>query len=515
MATVLAQPKNEAEASAQAAKAQQIGVPDPIKQERLKQLWSRRSELTTEQRLKVEQALQESGISPEESKQMVPPEEPGAMQVLNEDYVQPAMEGLKTFGKENALPLGMQLGAQALGSRLGIPTSVSGPAGAAAGTYLNYMTGITKPPEESLTGLPTTLEGPLATGLLTAGANLLTKPVLTNLPGSQAGRQEIGTGQLQKLESSVRPPTPRPSSAMYDALATGPNPKVPMGPLSSKLVELRKEFGDLARNQKLGPTVAGKATDKSSGIIGKIKSYQDNLTYYRGGWPIDKLRNEMKALNGDIGAAEASGGAELGALRSMKKAMWESLEQSGTSSAPLRKANQQFMHEIASDELADILQKKGMSFKQTHGYLLPEVNPAAIKNALEKLPEDSLITKHLKAQLPAIQKTLDELAAIPKLESEGSISTKLGSPGRLIAGAAAGAGGALFGGGMVGTAAGAATGIAAYEAISKLLMSPRGRSLIVNVLKAQNGHWTSTTTSLLVNAASHPLYDIVNPSETN
>lgn len=513
MGVVLAQPQNASDEAAQAAKAQQMGAPDPIKQERLRQLWSRRSELTTEQRAKVEQALQESGITPEESHQMLPPEEPGAMQVLNEDYLQPAMEGLKTFGKENALPLGLQLGAQAIGSRFGIPSAVTGPVGAAAGTYLNYPLGLTKPPEESLTGLPPTLEGPLATGLLTAGANLLTKPTLTNLPGSQAARQEIGTGQLQKLESSIRPPAPRPSGALYDALATGPNPKVPMGALATKLNELRAEFSDLARNQKLGPSVAGKATDKSTGILGKVKSYQDNLQYYRGGWPLDKLRNEMKALNGDIGAAEAAGGAELGALRSIKKAMWESLEQSGAASAPLRKANQQFVHELASDELADILQKKGMSFKQTHGYLLPEVNPAAIKNALEKLPEYSLITKHLQSQLPAIQKTLDELAAIPKLESEGGISTKLGSPGRLIAGASAGATGALVGGGMVGTAAGAAAGIAAYEAVSKLLMTPRGRSLIVNLLKAQNGHWTSTTTSILANAASHPLYSIANPSD--
>lgn len=511
MAIVLAAPKNTTEEMAQVEKAQQMGAPDPVKLERLRQLFARRSELTAEQRQNVERAMQESGIDAESAQKILPPEPPSAMQVLNEDYLQPAIEGLKTFGKENVLPLGLQLGSQAIGSRFGVPTSVSGPIGAGVGKYLNYPLGLEKAPEESLTGLPPTLEGPLATGLLTAGANLLTRPALTSLPGAQAGKQELGATKLQTLEQGLRPATPAPSAAMYNALATGPNPTVPMGPLSQTLTRLRDEFGGLARNQKLGPAPVTGTADKMTGVLGRIKTYQNNLKYYAKNWPLDKLRNEMKALNDDIGTAEASGGADLGALRSIKKAMWESLEQSGTSSAPLRAANKQYMHEIASDELANMLKTKGLTFKQTHGYLIPEVNPSAVKNALSKLPEDSLITKSLAKQLPAIQKTLDELASIPKLESEGGISTKFGSPGRLVAGLGSAAIGGLLGSGITGSAAGAATGIGLYEATAKLLMSPKGRAFMVNLLKANGGHWTSTMTSMIVNASSNELYRTMNP----
>lgn len=511
MAMVLAQPKTEGEEAAQVEKAQAMGAPDPVKQERLRQLFARRSELTNEQRAQVEQAIRDSGIDVETAQKILPSDPPSAMQVLNEDYVQPAVAGLKAFGKENVLPLGLQLSAQAVGSRFGIPSSISGPIGAGVGKYLNYPLGLEKAPEESITGLPPTLEGPLATMLLTGGVNLLTRPALTNLPGAQAGKQELGASKLRTLEQNLRPAVPPPSEALYQAISAGPQPKIPMGPLSTSLTKLRNEFGSLARNQKLGPTAIGGPVEKSAGILGKIRQYQQNLTYYQGGWPLEKFRNEMKALNADIGSAEASGGADLGALRSMKKAMWDSLEQSGAGSAPLKAANTQYMHEIASDELANILKTKGLTFKQTHGYLLPEVNPAAVKNALTKLPEDSLITKSLSKQLPAIQKTLDELASIPKLESEGGISTKFGSPGRLVAGLGSGAIGAALGGGIPGSAAGAAAGIGVYEATAKLLMSPRGRAFMVNLLKANGGHWTSTMTSMVTNAASNELYGAMNP----
>lgn len=479
-------------------------VADPIKQARLKQLFQRRAELTPEQQSRLDEEMQKSGIPTD----IVKP--PSAGQVLYEDYVEPIASGLKSFTKENALPMAGQLGGMAIGSRLGAPLA-GGAIGAAAGTALNYPLGLAKPPEESLTGLPPEVEAPLTTGLLTYGAGHLTKPVLTHLPGTQAGRQEMGAGQLKTLESSLRTASPAPSSQIYESLATGPNPKIGMQPLLDTLKSLRTEFGGLARNQKLGPSVAGKPTDKMTGVLGKIKQYQDNLSYYGKGWPLDKLRNEMKALNADIGAAEASGGAELGALRSMKKAMWESLEASGANSVPLRAANEKFMKEIASDELADILQKKALSFKQTHGFLLPEVNPAAVKNAIKNLPPDSLITKSLSAQLPKIESALDEIAKIPKLEAEGGISTKLGSPGRWVAGLGASAVGSLAGGGMTGAAAGAAGGIATYEAVAKLMMSERGRKFTVGLLKSTGGHWTEAASQLLVNAASQQFFNA--PSE--
>lgn len=473
---------------------------DPIKLARLKQLFQRRAELTPEQQARLDEEMKIAGIPAD----VVKP--PSAGQVLYEDYVEPIASGLKSFTKENALPMAGQLGGMAIGSRLGAPLA-GGAMGAAAGTYLNYMTGLAKPPEESLTGLPPEAEGPLATGLLSYGMGRLTKPALTNLPGTQAGKQEMGSLQLRKLGDSLQTPSPAPSSGMYDAIAAGQNPKVGMQPFLDTLKDLRKEFGGLARNQKLGPSVPGKATDTSSGIMGKIKQYQDNLGYYGKGWPLDKLRSEMKALNADIGAAEASGGAELGALRSMKRAMWDSLEKSGADSAPLRAANKQFMKELASDELADILRKKGLSFKQTHGVLLPETNPSAVKNALKNLPGDSLITKSLSAQMPKIEAFLDDLAKIPKLEAEGGISTKLGSPGRWVAGLGASAVGSLAGGGMAGAAAGAAGGIATYEAVAKLMMSEKGRQFTIGLLKSTGGHWTEAVSQLLVNAASQQFFN--------
>lgn len=481
-------------------------VADPIKQARLKQLFARRAELTPEQQSRLDEEMQRAGIPKEVTAQ------PTAGQVLYEDYVQPIASGLKPFTKENALPMVGQLGGMAIGSRFGAPIA-GGAVGATIGTALNYPLGLAKPPEESITGLPPEVEAPAMTGLLTYGAGKLTAPALTNLPGTQAGRQELGAGQLKTLESSLRTPSPAPSSQMYENLAAGANPKIGMQPLLDTLKDLRKEFGGLARNQKLGPSLPGKATDKSTGVLGKIKQYQDNLSYYGKGWPLDKLRSEMKALNADIGAAEASGGAELGALRSMKKAMWESLEASGSNSIPLREANAKFMKEIASDELADILQKKALTFKQTHGMLLPEVNPAAVKNALKNLPPDSLITKSLAAQLPKIESTLDDIAKIPKLEAEGGISTKLGSPGRWIAGMGAATIGSLFGGGLTGAAAGATGGIATYEALAKLMMSERGRKFTIGLLKSTGGHWTEAATQLLVNAASQQFFNQPNTEE--
>lgn len=475
-------------------------VADPIKQERLRQLFQRRSELTREQQKRLAEEMRKYNIPME----AVTP--PSAGQVLYEDYIEPLVSGIKSFTKETVLPMAGQLLGSAVGSRVGAPIA-GGAIGAAAGSYLNYPLGLAKPPEESLTGLPPQAEGPLATGLLTYGVGKLVKPALTNLPGTQAGKHDLGKMQIESMESSLRTPQPAPSSKMYDALAAGGNPKIGMSPLSSTLKQLRSEYSTLARNQKLGPSMPGKPTDKMTGVLGKIKQYQDNLSYYGKGWPLDKLRLEMKAINADIASAEASGGADLGALRLMKKAMWESLEQSGANSAPLRTANMTFMKELASDELADILKKKALIFKQTHGVLLPEVQPAAVKNALKNLPPDSLITRTLKAELPKIESMLRELAKIPKLEAEGGISTKLGSPGRWVAGLGASAVGTMAGGGITGAAAGAATGIATYEAVAKLMMSERGRQFTVGLLKSTGGHWTEAVSQLLVNAASQKFFN--------
>lgn len=399
----------------------------------------------------------------------------------------------KSKGPLSGLPGPVKLaGATALPVLGGIAGSFLSPvlgtaAGSAAGTALSQQLGLE---EKSLLGVG-------ASGLL-AGAgkplSYLAGKIPKILPAMSAVRLDEAARQAPDF---VRQFTGQQAGALWDSFRSLGN------------FQLNGLPATQAALNKIGPEVASiiKGVPGVARIRALIKGVDQGM---RTGKLMDvkALDNNIKTIGKAIGKMEREGGAELGAFKHVLAGMYDDLGRAPTLSVSGATANQveaialrkaaveASRREFALEELTETV-ASNIKIVSSQGDLL-NIHAGSILNRIKALTNpasksyDKNFVLGLKKELPEIEKWFTEVNKIPSIKGSGGTL--------VLQGLFAGAGSAL--GGVPGAAMGAVIGAQIPEHVIASLLSPAGRKIMLESLKAGEKLGRSVITPQVLNLTS-------------
>jgi hypothetical protein len=392
---------------------------------------------------------------------------------IGQGTVGPApMVDLGRMVRQSALPVvGGALGG-AGGSLLAPgPGTVMGTAvGSGLGEMANQGLGIT--PRSNL-------QVGLAGALPLAGAGI--RSGFLNLPGSEAGQQQLALRRGQGIAAGIGPAVD-PSRLYQQAAAAGT--AVPKGPVLSALQSVADQEAILA------PPL------QSSGVKRGIRAVSWILAN-----PPDSTEIQLKALMpnlsrlGEIyGKAVRDGDPgrkQLGELYSgIQRAIdTAATEQGGQGAILLRQANDAFKRKLASEELTDLVTKSTTSMGGHEG-----LNADAVVRALTKGKD---LTTNLSRwigdeEAQGVREAFQALAKIPPVSSAGQSGVSgMGFAQRALVG---GALGSLL---APEPGTGAVLGVLGTEALVRTLMSPPGRAVVKALSSERIGGQAYTVDQIL------------------
>lgn len=361
------------------------------------------------------------------------------------------------------------------------PGSVAGTAiGSGFGEYANQQFGIT-PASKLQLGLAAAL--PLAGAGVRAG--------MLNLPGSEAGQQQLALRRAGTIAEGVRSSVD-PSVLYQRAAAMGTG--VPKGPILGALQSVAEQEAAIA--PKLQSTGLKKALSginwilsnppPSGGALGpaadiQLKTLMPNLSRLgeiygkavRDGDPGRKQLGELYAgIQGAIDTAAT--------------------QQGGQGASLLRKANEAFKRNLASEELTDLVTKSTTSVGGHEGF--------AADSAVRALTTGKELPRNLgrwigPEETEQIRDAFRALAKIPAVSAGGQSGfSGMAFAQRAIVGGGIGA--------MLGPEAGtgAVVGVLGTEALVRVMMSPPGRA-VVRALSSERIGGKAYTVDQILNMA--------------
>ena len=431
----------------------------------LKRLYANKDKLDKESRVIVESLGPQYGITDS-----------------GETAGEAAQRSIFQMGKQAALPIAGQIAGGAIEGALtrGADTIAGQSAGAMLGVKANEMLGITKPTPEDyfLAGMAP----PVARAATAAGRALI--------PGKEAALQQMAVPRMEAVAGKV---AKGGVDAAYKALEPFADLPIPAGHLNETFARLGK-VESVAKQFGLGSAPINRLVTKGEQAMategGRIK-FGDAMIV-------------LKRLREKISGMEEKGGEAWGAYKAARKALFDDLDEvakaggtQGTAVVKYAAAREAAKKAIAQNELADVLAKDGTRIVTVGGQTFPIIEPTKVLNKLKKMEFAQSVDK---ATWAGIEKELKQLARVPR--PAGTERVALGTPGRVIAtggtGLAATAGFMSAGpmGAAMGTAA-AAGAVGAHEAIARLMMSDKGRNLLVKVFTANEGRMGERTAAML------------------
>ena len=299
----------------------------------------------------------------------------------------------------------------------------------------------------------------------------LARTAVTNLPGAEAGLQNLVVRGLKTLPQRLGP-TESPEALFEAAKHVGA--QVPKGPMGAAM-------GDVAAREVL------LAPGLRSGLVKKaVTAVQDLLDTPGADVPLETLLPNLQRLGAIYRASARKGGPAHGALGELYAGLQSSLERAATTGKGpgvdiLRQANTQFKRGLAASEMRSLVQK-ALSYTGGHeagsaDRILTALEPSGkLANQLSKWVDPK--------ELDDIRKILQTYAGVATISpaSKSGVSGMGFAQRALVAPAIGGALGFQLGG-----AYGAAGGVVAAEALTHVLMSPVGRSLIRTFAKPALG----------------------------
>ena len=437
----------------------------------LERLVLNREQLDPERRVIVEELAKKHKIA-------MPPAS-GVTEQPNQRKEQ--MSVLGEAAKVSALPMSGQI----IGGTLGAPF---GPAGVIAGQGIGGMAGLVG---NQLLGIsePDAFDAAL-TGTTGLTARLLTHGARRAIPGVEAAEQQIGAELLRGVPPTL-PGSQQATQAAYDRLAQLGSPNIPVP-------NLQRAVTSLFDTERIAKKYGGQNATIRRGVMEAART----LTAQNGEMPFQEASIMLKRYRQKIAGLESKGGEEWGAYKELRKSLFQDMEaaaQAGGQNAQLVQAQREAMAaakaQIAKDELTEAIEKFGVKSITVSGQTFEVIEPTKILNKLKDLDFAGSVGPQ---QWKAIEKTLKQLAAIPKVNT--ATGTGVGTTMRAVAMAGSGVIGGAIGtpivGGVAG-AAGAAVAIKAYDAAASLMMSDRGRNFLVKLFKANNGRMSERTAQLL------------------
>lgn len=398
---------------------------------------------------------------------------------LGQGTVGPApMMDLGKMVRQSALPVvGGALGGAAGSLLMPGAGSVLGTAiGSAGGEYANQQFGITD---------KNNLQIGLAGALPLAGAGI--RSGILNLPGSEAGQQQLALRRAQGIAENVGPKMD-PSILYQRASAIGTG--VPKGPIMAALQSVADQESVLAPSiQSGGVKKAVRAVSwilsnpPSSGALGpgndiQLKALMPNIS--RLGEIYGKAVRE-----GDPGRKQL-GELYAGVQRAIDTA---ATHQGGQGAVLLRQANEAFKRKLASEELKDLVSRSTTSVGGHEG-----INSDALVRALTQGKD---LTTNMARWIGAeeaqgVREAFQALAKIPPVSSAGQSGVSgMGFAQRALVGGAIGS--------VLGPdpRTGAVVGVLGTEALVRTLMSPPGRAVIKALSSGKIGGQAYTVDQVL------------------
>jgi len=361
--------------------------------------------------------------------------------------------------RQSALPvIGGALGG-AGGSLLapGAGTVMGTAGGSVLGEAANQYLGIT-PKSYTQMGL--------AAALPLAGAGI--RSGILNLPGSEAGQQQLALRRGQNIAAGIGPKLD-PSRLYQQAAAVGTG--VPKGPILGALQSVADQEALLAPQLQSAGVKKGVravswilANPPTSGALGpgndvQLKALMPNLSR------LGEIYGKA-VRDGDPGRKQL-GELYAGIQRAIDTA---ATQQGGQGATLLRRANEAFKRKLASEELRDLVTKSTTSMGGHEG-----LNADAVVRALTKGKE---LTTNLgrwigDEEAQGVREAFQALAKIPPVSSAGQSGVSgMGFAQRALVGGALGSVLAPEPG------TGAVIGVLGTEALVRVLMSPPGRAVI-------------------------------------
>ncbi len=450
------------------------GLP-PEKQAALERLVQNREQLDPERRALVESLAQQHKIP-------MPPAK-GFTEIKDKRREQ--MTDFGEAARVAALPMAGQLAGGVVGSALGPAGTIIGQSvGGIAGLLGNKALGVSNPDalDAALTG-----SAPfIARGVTTGGRRLI--------PGGEAAEQQIGAEMLRQTPGLL-PGSKEATTQAYERVRALGNPDIPV-PTFTKTVN------DLFSTEQ----IARKYGAASPTILRGVKAARETLANTNGTMPFEDVAVALKKYRQKVAGLETKGGEEWGAYKELRKSLFDDMElaaKQGGLSADVVKAQREAMGaakaQIAKEEFTEVLEKYGTKMVTVGGQTFEVIEPTKVLNKLR----DMDFKASAGGQYEAIEKTLKQLAAIPKVDMH--TRTGVGTSGRAVAMAGATIAGGALGTPVVGGASGALAAYAAiqiHDAVASLFMSDRGRQFLVKLFKANRGRMSERTGQLLQFAAS-------------
>jgi hypothetical protein len=283
---------------------------------------------------------------------------------------------------------------------------------------------------------------------------------LRYLPGASAAAQEVGVTTARGLPALLRP---KQSVDDLYAVVEGFNPRIPLptlGATSRKLLKGEATVAEIAPALKspgitsvagsIERTTAGGVDEVVSPVLDAFGKEIRTLVETQGGdASFQAVRATLRRLGDRIDALRRTGGEELGAAKSLYKALQADLEAAASSDAvtagaraALKAANAAARKDFAAGELAEAIEQVGVTTVKSGDTLLERVNPAGLANWLRKPGSEEFRKSLTAAELQQVDDVLKQLARVPV--PPPPTGANVGSALTLGRGGAGAAGGALL-----------------------------------------------------------------------
>lgn len=319
----------------------------------------------------------------------------------------------------------------------------------------------------------------------TQALGALGRKVLTKLPGASATMHEEAARTAQGLPGRLAPA--RPSAELYQELAQGTNPAIPVQTLVTRAQELAQ------RELRLQPSLRNPA------ILRTAQDLQALARQHPSGVPLDLLYEHQQRLGLLLKEANRQVWPQAQGLRRLYGGIHDDIDQAAASGIPeaatLRQATQAARKEFAQEDLAAMFQT-GSAGITTRPDGLVQINGGRLLDRFNKrVREDDVFARSFTPdELTEVQGMLKDMVRLPRIPPARGATYGAGATlGR--SGLAFGVTQAITGDPAAAAVVGGLVG-AAPSIIARAVMSSPGRALLREYIRAQQPLGVAELTAL-------------------